>query len=283
MNSQPSVLTLDHIHFFRPAQDLSASPRHILTDISWSVAPAQIAAILGANGSGKSTLLRIASGYLWPQKGTVHLLGKTLGETPVAPLRARLGIVEATTVYPFDDGITALETVVTGYFSALTLGYVHPTPDQFDHARHLLAQVGLSHRESQPYYTLSTGERLRTLLARALVRKPDLLLLDEPTAGLDLPARETLLATLSRLHKAGLAAGNAPAIITITHHLEELLPDTSNILLLSSQGTTVSQGPPDSVLTNENLTAAYNLPIQVTHRHNRYTAHVDPQTWADLL
>jgi iron complex transport system ATP-binding protein len=278
------------VHFFRPAQDFDAPPRQILSGVTWQVAPGALAAILGANGSGKSTLLRIGCGYLWPQRGRVELLGKVLGETPVAPLRARLGIVEATTVYPFDDGITALEVVVTGYFSALTLGYVHPTPEQFEHARALLEQVGLGHKGGQMYYTLSTGERLRCLLARALVRKPDLLLLDEPTAGLDLPARETLLATLTRLHKAagaggagGGAGGHAPAILTITHHLEELLPGTTNILLLSTAGTVVAQGAPETVLTETHLSAAYGLPIHVTHRHGRYTAHVDPRTWEDLL
>jgi iron complex transport system ATP-binding protein len=271
-----TILTLSHIHFFRGEGD---SPRPILTDISWSVAPKQIAAILGANGCGKSTLLRIACAYLWPQKGSVQLLGKTLGEAPVAPLRARMGIVEPTTIYPFDDTMTALDVAVSGYFSALTIGYVHPTADQWDHARHLLTQVGLSAQSSQLYFTLSTGQRMRCLIARALVRRPELLILDEPTTGLDLPAREAVLATLARLHKEP----HGPAMITVTHHLEELLPDTHNILLLSTAGTTVAAGEPDSVLTDAHLSTAYNVPIHVAHQNGRYHAHVDPSTWADLL
>jgi iron complex transport system ATP-binding protein len=279
-----SVLALHDIHFFRPGPTLDDPPRPILTDISWSVQPGEIAAILGANGCGKSTLLRIASGYLWPQRGTVQLLGQTLGDggVPLASLRARLGIVEATTVYPFDDDMTALDVAVSGYFSSLTLGYVHPTKEMFEHARHLLDQVGLAAQITQLYATLSTGQRLRTLLARSLVRKPDILLLDEPTAGLDLPARETLLATLQRLHKSSAESGTPPAIITITHHLEELLPHTSNILLLSPEGRAIAIGPPTQVLTDATLTAAYRVPIHVSHRHGRYAAHVNPQTWDQL-
>ncbi|MGN6370091.1 MAG: ABC transporter ATP-binding protein [Phycisphaerae bacterium] len=271
-----TVLSLSHIHFSRPAGE---STRPILTDISWSVAPKQIAAILGANGCGKSTLLRIASAYLWPQKGTVQLLGQTLGGVAIPQLRARIGIVEPTTIYPFDENMSARDVVVSGYFSALTIGYVNPTPDQWQHADHLLDQVGLATQRNQNYFTLSTGQRMRALIARALVRRPELLILDEPTTGLDLPARETILATLARLHKQP----TGPAMITVTHHLEELLPDTQNILLLSTHGTTIATGTPQQVLTDENLTAAYNIPIHVTHKNNRYSAHVDPRTWSDLL
>jgi iron complex transport system ATP-binding protein len=266
------VLAFEHIFFVR-------DQRQILRDITWSVAPRQIAAILGANGCGKSTLLRIACAYLWPQSGTVKLLGETLGEVPVAPLRARIGIVEPNAVYPFDDDMTALDVATSGYFSALTLGYIHPSGEQREHARHLLDQVGLGSRAGQLYYTLSTGQRMRALIARALVRRPELLLLDEPTAALDLPAREAVLATLARLHKLT----HAPAIITVTHHLEELLPGTENILLLSTSGTTIASGAPATVLTSANLSAAYDIPIHVAHRNGRYHAHVDPGAWNDLL
>ncbi|HUO08019.1 MAG TPA: ATP-binding cassette domain-containing protein [Phycisphaerae bacterium] len=266
------VLALDGIHFSRES-------RQILTDVTWSVAPKQIAAILGANGCGKSTLLRIACAYLWPQKGTVKVLGETLGEVAVQSLRARIGIVDPTTIYPFDENMSARDVVVSGYFSALTIGYVHPTAEQWGHAEHLLAQVGLGAQRDQNYFTLSTGQRMRALIARALVRRPELLILDEPTTGLDLPARETILATLARLHKEP----HGPAMITVTHHLEELLPDTRNILLLSTRGTVITSGSPEKVLTNENLSAAYNMPIHVSNTKGRYHAHVDPNTWADLL
>lgn len=283
------LLSLDNISFSR-------SSRSILSNISWQVLPGQIAAILGPNGSGKSTLLRIAAGYLWHHTGTVRLFGQTFGDAPIPLLRARLGIVEATTVYPFDESMTARDVVLSGYSSALTLGFQKITAAQAAHAAALLMQVGLAAQVAQMYATMSTGERLRCLLARALVRKPDLLLLDEPTAGLDLPARESILATLARLHRSGRngypsgRAGEAlrlgvgsPAMITITHHLEELLPGTSNVLLLSAQGTAVAAGAPRQVLTSRNLSMAFGIPIQAACRQGRYTAHVNPKTWTSLL
>ena len=127
------VLLLDRISFSR-------HQRPILTNISWQVLPGQIAAILGPNGSGKSTLLRLASGYLWPQTGTVQLLGETFGEAPIAPLRARIGIVEATTLYPFDEDLSAQDVVLTGYFSSLTLGFHRISRAQIVHGSHLLDQ-----------------------------------------------------------------------------------------------------------------------------------------------
>jgi iron complex transport system ATP-binding protein len=287
--NKAAVLCLHHVSFAR-------SQRPILTDISWRVNAGEIAAILGPNGSGKSTLLRIISGYLWPQAGSVELLGDTFGEVPIAPLRARIGIVEATTLFPFDENMTAGDVVTSGYFSALTLGYLHPTPEQVAHAEHLLEQVGLTGHVGQLYATLSTGERLRCLLARALVRKPELLLLDEPTAGLDLPAREAILATLARLHRNGQPGRPVnrkspsepttpcgPAMITVTHHLEELLPGTGNVLLLSQAGAVVAQGSPEKVLTDRHMTEAFGVAIQVVQRHSRFHAHVDPAAWNDLL
>lgn len=267
-----ALLVFDHVSFSR-------GERAILQDLSWTVHPRQIAAVVGPNGCGKSTLLRLAAGYLWPMGGTIELLGHRLGEHPLADLRARTGIVEATAVYPFDDAMTALDVVCSGYFSALTLGYIAPAREQWDHAAHMLRQVALGGREQQLYLTLSTGQRMRCLIARALVRRPELLLLDEPTAGLDLPAREAVLATLQAL----TAGAHAPAVVTVTHHLEELLPGMSNALLLDAGGRVIAHGQPQEVFSDQNLSRAYGVKVHVTHRHGRYHAHVSPENWQELL
>src|SRR4029079_13301099 len=162
VSSSGAVLSLRGICFSREPPP-GAAARAILSDVSWEVGPSEIAAILGPNGCGKSTLLRIAAGYLWPQRGEVKLLGERFGEVALAPLRARVGIVEATAVYPFDETMTARDVAVSGYASALTVAYAHPTREQIGHAEELLGQVGLSGHVGQLYGTLSTGERLRCL------------------------------------------------------------------------------------------------------------------------
>ena len=269
--SAPSALELNHVTF-------SHQDTVILGAIHWTVQRQQTAAIIGPNGCGKSTLLRIAAGYLWPTRGKVKVLGKMLGAYPINRLRQRMALIEAAAIYPFDHTMTTLDVACTGFFGTLTIAYCKPTLRQWKAAHQTLQDVGLGGREKQLWSTLSTGQRMRALIGRALLNRPELLLLDEPSAGLDLPARETLLALLTQLQ----AGPHAPAMVVVTHHLEELLPQTSNVLLLGTGGRVVAAGPAASVITAKNLTDAYGWPIAPRRRHGRYFAHARPQPWPHL-
>jgi len=253
--------------------------RWILHDLNWSVAQGTCAAILGPNGSGKSTLTRIVAGHLWPTAGRVRVLGETFGNVDLHALRRDVRLVKSTSTVEMDGDLTALEVAITGFFGTVGL-YDETTPVIRDHAAETLDRVGLHHVATHRFNTLSNGERMRCLIARAMVVRPRLLLLDEPTAGLDLLAREQVLATIEALFEP--LAGPAPTVVFITHHLEELPPATSNVLLLDN-GRAAGWGRPDEVLTAEVLSPVYGCPMQVTRSAGRHYVQVHPGAWASLL
>src|SRR2546423_4423790 len=196
---------------------LQRGGREILRNISWSVPHGTCAAILGPNGSGKSTLARILSGYMWPTSGDVFVDGQHFGEVDLNELRRSVRLVQSAGPYDVDPELTAREVVLTGLFG--TIGLFDATTDEDRvRAEQLLARVGLSPVRDSRYSTLSSGERVRALIARALMQRPMLLLLDEPTAGLDILAREQVLATLQAMLAAPV---HPPTVVMITHHVEE--------------------------------------------------------------
>jgi iron complex transport system ATP-binding protein len=250
----------------------------ILKQVSWCVPVGGKAAILGPNGSGKSTLLRAITAYGHFTSGCVRVLGHQLGSTHVHDLRRRLGIVDPTLFRLLDPGATTEQLVATGLFGHLTTYFDRPTPEQLQLARSALQEVGLANQARQPVETLSSGQLSRAWLARALVHTPDLLILDEPAAGLDLLGRETLLASLSAL----LGRRRALTVIMVTHHLEDLLPETDNVLLLGARDV-VAVGPPQEVLTSANLSQAFGCPVQSERSDGRWRWSVSPLIWDRLL
>ena len=253
--------------------------RWILRDVSWRVPAGTCAAILGPNGSGKSTLARILTGHLWPTTGACRVLGGLFGETDLNELRRSIRLLQPAGPYDIDAELTAREVVLTGFFG--TLGLFDAVNDEMRaEADRVLRQVGLTELAEQPYATMSSGERVRSLIARALVRRPGLLLLDEPTAGLDLLAREQVLATVQGLFRSG--AGDRPTVVLITHHVEELPPATSRVLILS-EGKVAAEGEPGGVLRPEVLSEVYRCPVQVRESQGRYYLEVSPAMWEGLL
>jgi iron complex transport system ATP-binding protein len=261
---------------------LRRGTRWILQGIDWSVPAGSCAAILGPNGSGKSTLTRILAGHVWPTQGAVRVLGGLFGETDLPALRQSIRLVQSAGPYDVDSSLTARQTVLTGFFGTLAL-YTEPTREMLDQADLLLQQVGLGRVADHIYLTLSSGERVRALIARALASRPRLLLLDEPTAGLDLLAREQVLATVQKLFEPARApAYEPPTVVLITHHVEELPPAVSEVLLLDD-GRVAARGQPGQVLQSEILSTVYRCPLTVTRRHDRFAVHVAPGAWEGLL
>ena len=254
----------------------------ILDDVSGRAGAGETVAVLGANGSGKTSLTRVLLGQTWPSAGTVRALGETLGRTDVRALRRRIAVVNGAVDGAgghrpgavVDGRLDAVSAVCTGFFA--TVGrYDRPTEDQRDAAVDLLRRVGLGHRLSHPLASLSTGEQRRAVLARALVTRPELVILDEPTAGLDLPGREQLLAVLAGLRRAD----PRPTVLLITHHVEEIPGDADRVWLLRA-GRITHDGPPGQVLTDAALSAAFGCDVRVSAAHGRYWVRVAADPWA---
>jgi len=256
--------------------------RWILRDVDWVVPAGACAAVLGPNGSGKSTLTRIVAGHLWPSAGHAAVLGGAFGETNLIELRRDIRLVQAAGPYDVEPSLTTREVVLTGFFSTIGL-YDATSPEMEAEADRLLDQVGLSAVTDHPYSTLSSGERVRSLMARALAVRPRLLLLDEPTSGLDLLAREQVLATVQRMFEPeSRRSAPPPTVLFISHHVEELPPATSQVLLLS-EGRPAAIGSPAQVLRPDVLSSVYRCPLEVRQSNGRYYVEVHPAAWEQLL
>lgn len=252
--------------------------RWILDGINWTVNFGTCAAILGPNGSGKSTLTRVIAGHLWPTRGNVRVLGERFGEVDLHALRRGLRLVQSASPVELDPDLSAFDVVLTGFFGTFGL-YDEVSAEMRAESERMLDLVGLHQVGHHLYATLSSGERMRCLIARALVVRPRLLILDEPTAGLDLLAREQVLAAVQAMAET---EEDGATILLITHHLEELPPATSRVLLLS-EGRTAAQGTPQEVLRADVLSPVYRCPLEVTQSAGRFYAQVNPGAWSSLL
>ncbi|MGD0167191.1 MAG: ATP-binding cassette domain-containing protein [Gaiellaceae bacterium] len=245
----------------------------LLSGIDWRVEPGEQWALLGPNGAGKSTLLTLAAAVMHPTEGRVELLGERMGRTDVRRLREKIGVVENRLDRKLDESYEVSTIVLTG-----ATGTRIPLWERYDagvraRAAELIELFGCADLADRPFGICSQGERQRVLLARALMSSPRLLLLDEPAAALDLPAREALLAALEAL------TGSDPELTTVlaTHHLEEL-PRTTTHALLLHRGEPVGLGPVEETLTNETLSRCFAIPVEVNRRDGRWWAHA-PAGW----
>lgn len=240
----------------------------ILAGLDWTVQRGEHWVILGSNGAGKSSLLAALTGYLTPSGGEIEVLGRRFGRNDWRELRVHIGLVGAGMPRLIEPGTTAFATVLGGHRAMLNPWGRFPAAAR-RRARRLLAEVGLSHAAERTWLQLSEGERQRTLLARAQMARPRLLILDEPCAGLDPVARETFLAHLAQL----AAAPRGPALVLVTHHVEEIVPGFSHALLLRG-GREVAAGPLPTTLTAAHLTETFAAPIRLARRQGRYALSV---------
>ena len=246
---------------------LTRGGRDLLDGVDWTIGASDSWVVLGANGSGKTTLVRIAALYEHPSRGTVEVLGQRLGHTDVRALRRRVSLVSPAMVDMMRPALSATEVVMCAKEAALEPWWHTYDDADRDRARGLLAAQGVGHVADRPFGTLSSGERQRTLLARALMPDPGLVLLDEPTAGLDLRGREELVERLDELARDAAA----PPMVLVTHHVEEIPPSFTSLLALTA-GRVVARGDLADTLDAPLLTATFGMALDVERVAGRWTA-----------
>jgi len=252
----PAVLDLRQIFFEREG-------RVILDNVTLQVEHHQRWLVLGANGSGKTTLMRIASLYQHPSSGSVAVLGHELGRTDIRALRSHIGYASAALAAQLRMDLLARDVVMTARHGALEPWWHRYEPEDHEQALRCLDQMGVGHLAERSIGTLSSGEQQRVLLARTLMNSPAVVLLDEPSARLDLGGREQLVGALEAL----AADPAAPPFVMVTHHVDEIPPSMTHALLLR-EGRTLAAGPIAEVLTAQGLSACFGVNLQVERRPN---------------
>lgn len=239
----------------------------LLDEIDWEVEEDERWVVLGPNGAGKTTLLQVAGAQLHPSAGVAGILGDVLGTTDVFDLRPRIGLTSAALADRIPRDELVRDVVVSASYGVLGRWREHYDELDHDRAAGLLAEVGATSLADRTFGTLSEGERKRVQIARALMTDPEMLLLDEPAAGLDLGGREDLVATLSVL----ALDPDSPATVLVSHHVEEIPPGFTHALLLRA-GAVVDSGPLDEVITEASLSSTFGMPLTLTRSEGRFAA-----------
>jgi iron complex transport system ATP-binding protein len=243
---------------------LKRDGKWILQNVNWNIEKGENWVLFGLNGAGKTAILNLLNAEYFPTKGKVTVLGKEFGKTYLGEkLRKQIGFVSSSLQQKFYPVDNAFEIVLSGGFASIGL-YETPTDEMREKAISLLKEMGCIHYANQNYGTLSQGEKQRVLIARALMADPALLILDEPSNGLDFIAREHLLESIEKIAQKP----NAPTIIYVTHHVEEILPIFNKTLLLKA-GQVFTAGFTDEMISSENLTQFYDLAVDVNWINGR--------------
>lgn len=247
--------------------DVVRGGAQILSGLTWSVDAGQRWVILGPNGAGKTTLLQLCTGHIYPTRGTAYILSEQLGKVDLAELRTRIGVASSAFAEQIPTDEKSIDVVLTAAWAVT--GRWRERYDLWDETRagSLLLALGIDQLAQRSFGTLSEGERKRVQIARALMPDPELLLLDEPAAGLDVGAREDLVARLSAIFDDQ----EGPVSVMITHHVEEIPAGATHVLMIR-QGQVVASGPISNALTDENLSNTFGIPLHLERSGNRWFA-----------
>ena len=240
--------------------------RPILSDITWQMQAGESWAVVGENGSGKSFLLRLIAGGEYPTHGRVSVLGSVFGSANLWELRRRLGFVSDSLQTRYHARVRVADVVLSGFFSSIGL-WDTPSPRQQKLAGEVLVLLGIQHLAHRLFGELSQGEQRKVLIARSLVPDPELLILDEPCAGLDFPTREEFLSSLQHLIERGRN------LVVVTHHIEEIVTGITHILLMKN-GRIAALGPKEEVMTEELLNRVLGYRFSLVEAGGRYWAHI---------
>lgn len=253
------VLNMEQVSWVR-------GERTILKDINWTVNQGEHWAVVGLNGSGKTTLLNLMNGYIWPTTGQIEVLGQRFGRTDMQEMRKQIGWVSVamadriTTDRPYEQ---ALDVVISGKYASVGL-WTKTEPSDADEALMHMERLGCRHLAMRSLHQLSQGEKQRMLIARALMAKPKLLILDEPCTGLDVRAREHILASIQTFTEDA----SGPTVLYVTHHIEEIVPGITHGLVVQT-GQIAASGRKQQVLNGSTLSAAFEVPVEVDWHDNR--------------
>ncbi len=246
----------------------------ILDRVSLTIPAGSCCAILGPNGSGKSALVAVLSGYLWPSQGTVIVDGRTFGQVALADVRRTIGLIEPSRSPEFDGSMSVREAVATGLFGTIMLPlHRDVSDDEWRRVEAELAAFGLDRITDRAYGLLSSGEQMKALLARAMIADAHILLLDEPTVGLDMGMRAACIEVFDEL----MRRPDPPTLVIVSHHLDELPQAVGQVVLLKA-GRIVAQGAPREMLSSARLSALFDCRVEVMESDGRFIASVRAAT-----